>query len=182
MSFSGKNDAKSFRNFIENSVLDSKRAKLVQKSLRKVDGKLTLFPRPVQEDPYGPIYGPIWAPTRTGPQPGLDFFWNRFLFHETLYMFDLFNVVFDLQKNYPSVTLTRNCLPPGWEFHKFIFQVCIPGLHSTLYIPDFIFRALYSRFYIPCLIFQVLYSRFILQLGNWAPEAGGTLLRLGEAS
>ena len=73
------------------SVLDPKRAKLVQMSLRKVDGNLTESPRPVQEDPYGPtwahmgpygptwthiwahkapygpIYGPIWAPTRTGP-------------------------------------------------------------------------------------------------------------------
>ena len=69
------------RNFIKILVLDPKRAKLVQISLRKVDGKLTLFPRPVQEDPYGPIYGPIRAhmgpnpdraPTRTGPQPGPD--------------------------------------------------------------------------------------------------------------
>ena len=78
MSFSGKNDAKSFINFVKKSFLDPQHAKLVQKSLRKVYGKYTESPGPVQEDPYGPIrspYGPIRAhmgpnpdraPTRTG--------------------------------------------------------------------------------------------------------------------
>ena len=83
-SFSNKNDAESSRNFIKKWVLDPRRTKLVQMSLRKVDGKLTPSPRLVQEGPYGPIwahiwahqgpygsiYGPILAPTRTGPEPG----------------------------------------------------------------------------------------------------------------
>ena len=47
LSFSGKNDAESLRNLIKNSVLDPKRAKLIQKSY----GKFTELPRPVQEDP-----------------------------------------------------------------------------------------------------------------------------------
>ena len=65
-SFSSKNDAESFRNVIKILVLDPNRAKLVRKSLRKVDGKLTLFPRPVQQDPYIGPYGPQLG---QGPNP-----------------------------------------------------------------------------------------------------------------
>ena len=72
MSFSSKNDAESSRNSIKNKVLDPKRAKFIQKSYGKFMESLRNFqdlssrthkvPRP---------YAPIWAPTRTGPQPGL---------------------------------------------------------------------------------------------------------------
>ena len=81
MSFSGKNDAESFRNFIKNSVLDPKCAKLILIVLRKVYGKLTESLRNLQDlsrrthkGPYGPIrahmgpYAPIWA--HMGPYMG----------------------------------------------------------------------------------------------------------------
>ena len=81
MSFSSKNDAESFRNFIKKQVLDPKRAKLVQKSLRKVYGKYTESSktsktcpgRPIRAHmgPYGPTWAHIWAHKGPyGPQPG----------------------------------------------------------------------------------------------------------------
>ena len=74
LSFSGKLDAESYRNLMKNSVLGPKRAKFVQKSYGKFTESLRNFQdlsRRTHKGPYGPIYGPIWAPTRTGPQPGL---------------------------------------------------------------------------------------------------------------
>ena len=45
-------------------------SKSLTESLRKVYGTYNLTRR-THKGPYGPIYGPIWAPARTGPQPGL---------------------------------------------------------------------------------------------------------------
>ena len=94
MSFSSKNDAESFINFIKIPFLDPKRAKLVKIVVRNVYGNLTESDGISKTCPggpiwahmgpymgtYEPIYGPIRAhmgpnpdraPTRTGPQPGL---------------------------------------------------------------------------------------------------------------
>ena len=78
LSFSGKNDAESFRNFIKIPFLNPKRAKLVQKSYGKFTESLRNLPRPyvifqdlsrrTHKGPYGPIYGPQPGPS---PQPGL---------------------------------------------------------------------------------------------------------------
>ena len=67
LSFSSKNDAESFRHFIKNLVLVPKRAKLVQKSLRKVYGKYTESSKTSKTCPGRPIwahkgpYVPIWV-------------------------------------------------------------------------------------------------------------------------
>ena len=85
LSFSSKNDAELFINFVKIQFLDPKRAKLVQKSYGKFTESLQNLQdlsRRTHKGPYGPIYGPIRpicahmgpnadrAPTRTGPQPG----------------------------------------------------------------------------------------------------------------
>ena len=67
MSFSSKNDAESFRNFIKIPFLDPKRAKLVQKSY----GKFTESTESSKTCPGGPIRTHIWAHKGPyGPQPG----------------------------------------------------------------------------------------------------------------
>ena len=77
LSFSSKNDAESSRNFMKILFLDPKRAKLVQKSLRKVYGKYTESSKTsktcpgkhirAHKGPYEPLwahigpYGPLWV-------------------------------------------------------------------------------------------------------------------------
>ena len=60
-----KNDAESSRNFIKKQVLDPKRAKFVQKSLRKVYGKYTESSKTSKTCPGRPIWahmGPYMGP------------------------------------------------------------------------------------------------------------------------
>ena len=85
MSFSSKNDAESFRNFIKIQFLDPKRAKLVQKFYGKLTESLRNFQdltRRTHKGPYGPIYVPgfgAWAPPTIGecpPPPPVDVGWG----------------------------------------------------------------------------------------------------------
>ena len=64
LSVSGKNDAESSSNFIKNSVLDPKRAKLIQsltESLRNVYVIFQDLSRRFHKGQYWPIWAHIWA-------------------------------------------------------------------------------------------------------------------------
>ena len=125
MSFSGKNDAESSRNFIKNSALHWKRAKLVQKSYGKFTESLRNFQdlsRRTHTGPYELIYEPIRAhmgphgPIWPGPGPSRA---EKVKKKHTFCLNNTFLLkidVFDLQ------TLFFHCFK---VFFKFLAEICL---------------------------------------------------------